>query len=99
MHQMELLGDVAHVESRFGTFRDSVSVRARWVHSLRQNYHRLKNYFGHTRWYSYVTRLKWKLFSFYLEIVLILTQDRCIVYAKCTIGLAIILDTHDGTPK
>jgi hypothetical protein len=26
---MELLGDVAHVKSRFGTFRDGVSVRKR----------------------------------------------------------------------
>jgi hypothetical protein len=26
---MELLGDVAHVESRFGPFHDGVSVRAR----------------------------------------------------------------------
>jgi hypothetical protein len=26
---LELLGDVAHVESRFGLFRDGVSVRAR----------------------------------------------------------------------
>jgi hypothetical protein len=26
---MELLGDVAHVESRFGLFHDGVSVRAR----------------------------------------------------------------------
>jgi hypothetical protein len=34
-----------------------------------------------------------------LEIVLILTQDRCIVYAKRTIGLEIILDTPDGTPR
>jgi hypothetical protein len=28
-HPMVLLGDVAHVESRFGTFRDGVSVVAR----------------------------------------------------------------------
>jgi hypothetical protein len=28
-----------------------------------------------------------------------LTQDRCIVYAECTIGLKIILDAHDGTPR
>jgi hypothetical protein len=30
----------------------------------------------HTRWYSIVTRLKWKLILVYLEIVLIMTQDR-----------------------
>jgi hypothetical protein len=32
---MELLGDVGHVESRFGPFGDSVSVGARQLHSLR----------------------------------------------------------------
>jgi hypothetical protein len=35
-------------------------------------------------------RLKWKLVSVHLEIVLILTQDRCTVYAEHTIGLEII---------
>jgi hypothetical protein len=38
-----------------------------------------------------VTRLKWKLISVHLEIVLILTQDRCMVCAECTIGLEFIL--------
>jgi hypothetical protein len=33
---MELLGDVGHVESHFGPFGDSVSLGARWVHSLCQ---------------------------------------------------------------
>ena len=32
-----------------------------------------------------------------LEIVLIFTQDRCTVCAKCTIGSEIILDAPDGT--
>jgi hypothetical protein len=49
---MVLLGDVGHVEYRFGPFGDSVSVVARQVHALRQTYHRLTNRFGHTRWYS-----------------------------------------------
>ena len=31
MHPMVLLGDVGHVESGFGLFRDSVSVGASWV--------------------------------------------------------------------
>jgi hypothetical protein len=44
-------------------------------------------------------RLKWKLVSVRLEIVLILTQDRCIVYAKSTIGSEIILDAPDETPR
>ena len=46
-----------------------------------------------------MTRLKWKLVSVRLEIVLILTQDRCMVCAERTIGLEIILDARDGTPR
>jgi hypothetical protein len=42
-----------------------------------------------------VTRLKWTLVSVRLEIVLILTQNRCIVYAEGTIGSEIILDAPD----
>jgi hypothetical protein len=37
------------------------------------------NHFGRTRWYSKVTRLKWKLSFVHLDIVLILMQDRCMV--------------------
>ena len=33
------------------------------------------------------------------NIVLILTQDRCTVYAERTIGSEIILDAPDGTPR
>jgi hypothetical protein len=51
-HPMEHLGDVGHVESRFGPFGDSVSVIARQVQDLHQMYHRLTNHFGCTRWYS-----------------------------------------------
>jgi 3-phenylpropionate/cinnamic acid dioxygenase small subunit len=96
---MELLGKVAHVESRFGSFKDGVRVRVKWVHSLRQTYHTLRNYFGCTRWYSLVSGLKWKLVSFHMEIVLILTQDRCTVCAERSIGSKIISDAPDGTPR
>ena len=37
--------------------------------------------------------------SIRLEMVLVLVQDRCIVYAKRTIGLDIIYDGPDGTPR
>jgi hypothetical protein len=47
-HMMELLGDVGHVESHFGSFGDGVSVGARLVHGLRQTYHMLRNRFGRT---------------------------------------------------
>jgi hypothetical protein len=46
-----------------------------------------------------MTRLNWKVISVYLEIVLILTQDRCMVCAEHTIGSKIILDAPDGTPR
>jgi hypothetical protein len=44
-----------------------------------------------------VTRLKWKLDSIRLEIVITLTQDRCTVCAERNIGLEIILDVPNGT--
>ena len=39
------------------------------------------------------------LVSVNLEIVLILTQDRCTVCAERTIGYEIILDAPNGTPR
>ena len=38
-----------------------------------------------------VMRLKWELISVHLEIVLILTQDRCTVCVERTTGMEIIL--------
>jgi hypothetical protein len=40
-----------------------------------------------------------ELCSVYLEIVLFLTQDRCTVCTKRTIGSSIVLDVSDGTRK
>jgi len=34
-----------------------------------------------------------------LEVVLILTQDRCTVYIERTIGSEVVLDTPDGTSR
>ena len=34
-----------------------------------------------------------------LDLVLVSVQDRCTVCAKHTIGLEIVLDAPDGTPK
>ena len=44
-------------------------------------------------------RLKWKLVSVHLEIVLILMQDKCTVCVEHTICSEIILDGPDGTPR
>ena len=43
--------------------------------------------------------LEWNLNLVHLEIVLILTQDRCTVYVECTIGMEIVLDAPDRTPR
>ena len=34
-----------------------------------------------------------------MEMVLMLVQGRCMVYAKCTVGSDIVLDAPDGTPS
>jgi hypothetical protein len=31
--------------------------------------------------------------------VLVSSRDRCIICVKCTIGVEIILDAQDGTPR
>ena len=69
------------------------------MHGLHQTYNRLRNHFGHTQWYFKVMRLKWKLDSVCLEIVLILAQDKCTVCAERTIDLEIILDAPNETPR
>ena len=46
-----------------------------------------------------MTRLKWKLVSVRLEILLIFKQDKCMFCAESSIGSEIILDAPDGTPR
>jgi hypothetical protein len=41
----------------------------------------------------------WNLVSVYLETVLVFVKVRCMVCAEHTIGLKIVLDTHDGTTQ
>ena len=96
---MDLLGDVSHMESCFCPFGYSVSVDARLMLGFTSNLPKAQNHFRRTRWYSLVTMLKWKLDLVDLDIVLILTQDRCIVYVEPTICLEVILDTPDRTPR
>ena len=43
-------------------------------------------------------RLKWKLVSVRLKIVLMLSQDRCIVCVERIIGSKTVLNAPDGTP-
>ena len=61
-------------------------------------YHRLRNHFGYTQWYFKVTRLKWKLNSVCLEVVLLLMQYRYTVCAERTVGSEVVLYAPDGTP-
>jgi hypothetical protein len=44
-------------------------------------------------------RLKWKLGSVRLEIVLLLMHDWGTVRVKRTVGLEIVLEAPDGTPS
>jgi hypothetical protein len=46
-----------------------------------------------------VTRLKWKLGSVRLEIVLHLIKDWCTVCVERTVGSEIVLEATDGTPR
>jgi hypothetical protein len=46
-----------------------------------------------------VTWFNWKFVLVHLEIVLILTQDRCMVCAERTRGSKIVLDAPSGTPR
>jgi hypothetical protein len=62
-------------------------------------YHRLKNNFGRTQWYSYVTWVKWKLVLVHLETVLISTEDRYIFCVECATEKEIILGAPNGTPR
>ena len=93
------LGDVAQVEARFSLFGDSANLHARLVYGLRRTYHTLENHFGRARRNSLVTWVVWNLTSSHLETVLVSVQDRCIVYARCTVGLQIVLDTPNGTTR
>jgi hypothetical protein len=99
MNPMELLDDEAQVEARFGPFGDSANLDAMYVHDLRRTYYRLRNRFTYTRWCAKVMRLRRKLISVCLEIVLILTEDRCTVCAEHTIGSEIVLDAPDETHR
>ena len=46
-----------------------------------------------------MTRVMWNQVSVCLQIVLSLTQDRCMVCAERTIGSEIILAAPDDTPR
>jgi hypothetical protein len=46
-----------------------------------------------------VTWVVWNLVLIHLEIVLVSVQDRCTVCTERTMGIEIILDTLDGTPR
>jgi hypothetical protein len=43
--------------------------------------------------------VKWKLVSDHLEIILMSTQERCTVCAKCTTGMKIFSGTPSGTSR
>jgi hypothetical protein len=90
---MELLRDEGHVESHFSPFGCKIGAQFAPNVPLAQ-----KTLWTHPMGLL-VTRLKWKLDSVRLNIVLILTQDRCMVCVEHTKGSQIVLDAPDGTPR
>jgi hypothetical protein len=46
-----------------------------------------------------VTRVVWNLILVRLEIVLVLVQDRCMICSEHNVGIEIVLDALDGTPR
>jgi hypothetical protein len=46
-----------------------------------------------------VTWVVWNLILVRLETVLVLVQDRCMVCTEHIIGIEIVLDAHNGTPR
>ena len=96
---MDLLGDVGHVESRFSAFGDSVSVECKIGARFHVKRTRASESFYTNPMVLLVTMLKCKNDLVHLEIVLILTQDRCMLYSEPTISLEVILDTPDRTPR
>jgi hypothetical protein len=92
---MELLGDVGHVEGRFDSFGtvNLGEIGAQFV---------LNVPWAWKSFWAYPMELLGNMGQIacfgHLEVLLILTQDRCTVCAKCTIGLEISLDAPDCTP-
>ena len=93
------LGDEALVEARLGSFEHSANLDARLVHGMRRRSHRLRNHNGRIRCNSLGTCIMRNLTSFHLKTVLVSVQVMCMVCARCTIGLLIILHASDGTTR
>jgi hypothetical protein len=90
-HPMELLGEWV-MWNLVSICLETDSVHAIYVHGLRRTYHRLQKSF-----WTHPTILQGDRVG--LEIVLILTQDGCVVCAKRTIGSEIVLNAPDGSPR
>ena len=86
---MVLLGDEAQLEAHFSLIGDSANPDARSVHGLRRTYHRLRNRLhAPDELLGDVSHVESR--SVRLEMVFVLVQDRCTVYAKRTIGSYIV---------
>jgi hypothetical protein len=87
------------VEAQLGPFGDSATLDARLVHGLCQTYHRLGNCIGGTRWNSLVTWVMWNHVSICIKTLLVSVQDWCTVCVVRTVGLEIVLEAPDETPR
>ena len=96
---MELLDDEAQVEARFSTFGDSANIDARQVSGLRRTNHRLKKSFQMHPMLHIGDEAQAKAHFGPFEDSANLDARQVTVYAERTIGLKIILDTPNGTPR
>ena len=97
---MVLLGDEAQVDARFWSvcryYKSLPNIGAQFAPNIPQAQKIVLDALdGTPRWRV----SSGTMFSVRLEIVLIMTQDRCTVCAERTIGSKIILDAPDGTPS
>ena len=96
---MVLLGDKTQLEARFGSFGDSANLDARSVHGFAPNVPQAQKSFSThpMELLGDVGHVESRSVRF--EMVLALVQDRCTDCAKHTIGLDIIQNAPDGTPR
>ena len=94
---MVLLGDEAQVVTPFGAFGDSVILtQDRSTVCVERT---IRSEIVLDTLNSKVTWVIWNIASFRLETVLVSGQDRCMVRARHTTGLEIVLDAPDGTTR
>jgi hypothetical protein len=99
MHPTILFGDEPQVEACLSSFGDSGNHIARKGARFVSNVPSARKSCGIHLMELLGEWVMWNLISVRLETVLVLVQYWCTVCTECTIGLEIVMDTPDGTPR